>query len=212
MDIVYREAITQFDIERAVKLVIKTYKAKNILPSGDGESTTLSNYLFLPSAKTFLALYDDTLVGTISLVKDSKDGLHMDSQYKAALNIFRNQKKSIAEITMFVIDDTFPHTRDTIMGGHIKMLVRLFECVLVSALESEIDVLCITVAPKHARLYELLNFTSIGEIGEYQISDDGNTAPGVPMALDLMKNKKSKKQVVGFFEARADWEAHGLTL
>ena len=167
---------TESEREAARRIVRHLYE----LQGYDMSSKSFERYLAGPSATTFGLFEGDTLYGTISLIRDSVEGLPMDTIYRAELAALRLQGKKLAEVVQFAVD----HEIYTTLTGKKPSpfeAAPLFAAVLSYALATSIDYLCISINPKHDRFYSLLGFTQIGEEKQY----DSVGAPAIARVLSV---------------------------
>ncbi|HUY62382.1 MAG TPA: hypothetical protein VMV50_01145 [Candidatus Paceibacterota bacterium] len=155
-------------------MVAKAYAAQGYAVGTDA----ITRYLDGPHATTFGLFAGAVLYGTLSVVRDSEEGLPMSTLYARELASVRAGGKQLAEVVQFAVD----HDRYAdATGKRASPFVAspLFSAVLAHAHECGIDYLCIAINPKHDRFYRLLGFEQIGEQKHYAAVD----APAIARAL-----------------------------
>ena len=124
-------------------LVQRDYARKGYTVSGNSEK----------SATTFYIGDDSQVAATISVIEDSSHGLPLDQIFGDYANSFRSSGKKLAEVGKFATDP------DSSRIGLRAATMQLLSKVLQFAVDTEVDVLCITVNPKHVSFYITLGFS-----------------------------------------------------
>ncbi|MFL5813128.1 MAG: N-acyl amino acid synthase FeeM domain-containing protein [Bdellovibrionia bacterium] len=172
----FKLAQTQDELAAAFKLLHDAYVAEKYMsphPSG----MRVTKYHALPSTSTLIALWDDQVVGTLSLVRDGSFGLPSDAIFDLAT--YRSVGTRLVEVSGLAVNRQFSHMRGEILFPLLKFMheycVRCFGA----------DCLIISVNPSWIDFYEaLLGFSRIKEekIDHYSFV---NGAPAVGGILDL---------------------------
>jgi len=159
----------------AFRLVHDQYVWRDYMaPDESGRRINLRHAL--PSTRVFVGRDGRHVVGTVSLFKDSVLGLPMDDLYKPELEALRAQGRQLAEASHLATD---PHNR--ILG--IAVLLRMFRMMVFYAVRfTELDDLCLVVAPRHAAFYE--SYIECEIIGEEKFYETVGVR-AIPMRLDL---------------------------
>ncbi len=184
----YSVAKSPTDKQGVFALIRKIYGIEGYLT---GNGSAFDKYLLLETSMVFRGLVNNKLFGTISVVTDLGHGLPMDILYKKELEALRQQGKLLAEVTQFAVDHDIIKQEDLFFNS-LKQLTTdlpLFKLVLDFAAFKNLDFLCITVNPRHAKFYQSLGFVQFGELKYYE---SVNNAPALLYVLDLheFKNKK----------------------
>lgn len=172
----FKLAQTQDELAAAFKLLHDAYVAEKYMsphPSG----MRVTKYHALPSTSTLVALWDDQVVGTLSLVRDGSFGLPSDAIFDLAT--YRSTGTRLVEVSGLAVNRKFSHMRGEILFPLLKFMheycVRCFGA----------DCLIISVNPSWIDFYEaLLGFVRIKEekVDHYSFV---NGAPAVGGILDL---------------------------
>jgi len=174
---------TQKEMPRALRILHDSYVEKKLMKVDD-KKMRVSKYTYLPTTKTIIATKDKDVIGTVAIVKDTKEhGLPSEKLFD--LNNLRKKGK-VAEISSLAIDK---NNRD----GNETTLLMMIKFIANYALEKEkLDYLVITVNPKYAFLYEaIFLFKKIGNTVENY--DFVNGAPAVSLVVDLNTIKERYK-------------------
>ncbi len=164
----------------ATALIKRRYEKSGYVKEDD--EPVIASWLHRPTAITFTAHYNETLVGTISLVLDGQDGLPMDVIYREELAPFRVENQRLAEVCQFAIDSEILKSQ-----AHFKATIREAELALGLlahtvrlGIHKEIDYFVFTINPKHKLFYESLGARLIGEQKSYPSVND---APALAYVL-----------------------------
>jgi hypothetical protein len=110
-----------------------------------------------PSHTTFTASSDEKMIGTLTLVTDSSQGLAADVLYKDIIDEFRAKPgAAVCELTKFAFES---------MASSPAILASLFHLIFIYGhREYGCTDLFIEVTPQHARFYEvMLGFKKMGD-------------------------------------------------
>lgn len=142
----------------------------------------------LPSTRVFVARDGARVVGTVTLVQDSPDGLPMDQVYREELSVFRARGRRLGEASTLTIDHAYRRSG-------LGILMRLYRLLSAYALTiARLDDLCMVVRPHHVRFYE--TFFPFRQIGPTRPYPRLNRAPFVGFRADL-RLVRSVQRVVG---------------
>jgi hypothetical protein len=174
--LVLKIAETAEELEACFKLLHDAYVDSGFMkPHPSGMRVTI--YHALPTTTTLCAKYDNRVVGTLSLVRESVLGVPL--QKIVDLSAIRDKKGQITEVSALAIHKNFRRT-----GGNILFPMMKF---MYEYCTSFFDTrhLVIAVNPKHIELYESLLFfqrLSAKVVENYAFV---NGAPAVGATLDL---------------------------
>lgn len=125
---------------------------------------------------TLIASKDCTIIGTVTSIIDSENGLLADEQYKQEINQARKQERSVCEFIKLAVDRE-PNSK--IILGSLFHIAYIYARVLNHA-----DDLFIEVNPRHAEFYkQMLAFEQAGEEKYCQRVQ----APSVLLRLDFAR-------------------------
>jgi hypothetical protein len=167
-------AETADEIEAAARLVHAAYLARGITaPHASGVRVT--PHLLLPTTMVFVAVAAaGAVVGTVSLVRDSRLGLPMDAVYTSELARLRDDGRALAEVGALSIAPALRHS------GLVHLLNKVM--FRVARERCGVDDLVIAVHPRAEDLYRAtLLFERIGAVRTYA----GLTANALAVALRL---------------------------
>jgi hypothetical protein len=185
----YRVARTRQDLEAAYSLVYKEYLKRGYIKP-DGEPLKLSIFNALPQTTTFIALLDNKIVATATVVPDSPLGLPMDKIYHEELCLLRQRSDKICEVSMLASDTQLFQGGVSMMLNAKKLffIFNLFKIIFDYARElAKLDYICVTINPKHKLTYEYILFKDLGGLKQY---DTVNNAPAIAKYLDLESSKE----------------------
>lgn len=185
--IIYRQA-QPTDLPHAQRVLRDEYAKQGYIEPDAKQAYALARFLSLPVTTTFIAQWQQAIIGTISLIKDSAEGLPMDVLYRTEVDGLRQAGQQVAEVGQLALDSQalsqYPKLKPLV---RLDILTSLFSLIFHRALELKIDTLCITINPKHERLYNFLSFESLGPLRMYAAV---NGAPALAKALDLERAQK----------------------
>jgi hypothetical protein len=124
---------------------------------------------------TFMAYSNNSLIGTLSLTVDSRDGLSGDETFKEELDKFRNADGvKICELTKFAFDNSRSSQR--LLGSFFHVIF------IYGTFRHSCTDLFIEVNPRHRRFYEaMLGFKVVGTLK----TNDSVGAPSYLMRLKV---------------------------
>ncbi|MCK5607327.1 hypothetical protein KAR91_35920 [Candidatus Pacearchaeota archaeon] len=180
----YHVVQTRQEIEQAYSLVYQEYLNRGYVKENMAKLRT-SIFNVLPGVTTFVAMFEDKVIATATIIPDTPLGLPMDDLYYEELNVLRNDHKKISEISMLA--------NSTLMIGEgISLMLNAKKMFIVFYLFKHmfdyvkdylgLDFICITINPKHNLTYESLYFKDFGGLKEY---DKVNGAPALGKCLDI---------------------------
>lgn len=169
-------ADTQQELEACFRLLHDAYVASGFMqPDPSGMRATM--YHALPTTTTLCAKYDDRVVGTMSLIRQSPFGFPLQSVFD--LSSVEAEAGQIAEVSALAVHPEFRKTGGAILFPLMKFMhqycTRYFDT----------RHLVIAVNPYHIEMYEsLLIFRRLPQktVAHY---DFANGAPAVGATLDL---------------------------
>lgn len=191
----YSLARTKEEIKKATDLVYQEYLRSGYVSQDDSQGVVkMGEYLGLPGAATFVLWYKDEVIGTVSIIEDSKKGIPMDDLYKEELRPFRDRSMRVAEVSQFAVKHnvSIEYSSPEKKRSTAFLSIPLLKLVIHYALSRHLDALCIAVNPKHAALYRSLGFEQFGEEKNYP---SVNGAPAVAKILDLKKIIENQDQL-----------------
>ena len=188
----YRVARSRAELERSFELVYQEYIRQGYI---DGHPSGMRFFLhnILPETTTFVAMLEDDVVATATIILDSPLGLPMDDLYKEEVDELRAEGKKVCEISMLA------HSYD-LFGEEVSVMLSAKKMFLVFYLFKhlfnyvkdiiKLDYICIAVNPKHATMYNYLYFEDMGELKDY---DKVNGAPAMGKCLDVHSVEQKSK-------------------
>lgn len=167
--------------KKAYQLIYKIYLEKNFTQAHPSEMW-FSKYDAFDSTVTLVVIKDDDdVVGALTLVFDSADGVPADDLYKEELSSLRSSRKELVELVSLGID---PKLR-----GATEVLINLFNASLI--ISKDIcgkDKFVITINPRHVSFYSRkMAFCSLGGLKACQ---KVGGAPSKLLDLDLREYKR----------------------
>ena len=192
--ITYRTAVTPEDREEAIKLVTDVYTAEGYIDPSADRPAGISDYINQPQSTTVMAYVDDWFCGTITIVRDSDQGLPMDVIYHDELAGFREQQVALAEVCQFAVLQKPTDHEKLSHRTNLDVSLGLLSHTIHLALSEQIACLCFTINPKHQLFYRSLGCEQIGEEKSYPFV---NNAPALAFSLAVTKLTDSSEQSVG---------------
>jgi len=207
----YRVARSKEELEKAYLLVYNEYLKRNYICQSSS-TLRLSMHNALPATATFIAVLENEIFSTATVVADSKLGLPMDESYHEELSQLRKQNKKLCEVTMLASNTSLFTEGVSMMLNSKKMFLifNLFKLIFDYAIQYlKLDCICISINPKHSLTYDFLLFKDLGGLKQY---DKANGAPAIAKFLDLStvesecKEKNKEGLYLMFFEKRTTEE------
>lgn len=194
--LVLKLAQTQNELEQAFRLLHDEYVRAGLMkphPSG----MRITPYHALPSTSTLIALWDNEVVGTLSIIRESAFGFPMDRIFDT--QNLKNNGARLAEISALAIKKNHRQNRGHILFPLLKFVYEY--CMKYFG----VDYMVVACHPKHIEFYEsIIGFERFGDkIDNY---DFVNNAPVVGGFLELksayqkqVNNYGLKKSSKNFF-------------
>ena len=174
--LVLKIAQTQEELEACFRLLHDAYVGSGFMrPDPSGMRVTI--YHALPTTTTLCAKYDDEVVGTISLIRESVFGFPLQSIFD--LHEIREKNGRVAEVSALAVHPKFRNTGGMILFPLMKFMYEYCTTFF------DTRHLVIAVNPNRIEMYEsLLFFERLTEnsVANY---DFANGAPAVGASLDL---------------------------
>lgn len=163
--------------EAVFRLGYKMYLQKGYIKENSNK-WMIQNYDFNEET-TILIIQDKqkNIVGTVTLVFDGTTYLPAEKIYRDELNILRNKKEKIVEISRLVVDSKFKNSKE--------ILLLLFNYLYIYSYHvKKYTCLAIEVNPRHIAYYQtLLDFIPIGKQKACPIVQN---APAILMYIPLI--------------------------
>lgn len=169
-------ARTQEDLEAAYALLHRSYVAAG-LSDENPWGVRLNVFSFLPETTVVVVKFEGEVIGTVSLIRDSRLGLLTDSHFLAENNVLRSEKARLVEVSALAVDRQFRqhgHAISFLMMKYIYWYARFW-------MHGTHFVCC--VANRAGDFYRsLFSFTQIGGSVNYSAV---NSATGIYMQMPL---------------------------
>ncbi|MGD2174031.1 MAG: hypothetical protein PVJ27_01410 [Candidatus Brocadiaceae bacterium] len=192
-----RPATSREELEQAFRLVYSSYLQRGYI-GPDPSGVRLSVFNALPGTVTFVSVFEERVIATVTVVPDTPMGLPMDEIYHREVQELRDAGRELAEVTMLA-------DRRRELQRALPMLLLLMKCVFdYATLVLEANDLCITINPRHQTYYErYLLFKPLGELKHYP-SVRNNPALAKRLDLDRVREECEGNQelVEHFFRNR----------
>lgn len=155
-------ARTQEDLEKAYRLLHDCYVGSKLMtPHPSKMRCTL--YSFLPDCTVIVAKYKGSVVGTVSLIRDSYWGLPSDQDYKLENDHLRSHGNNIVEVSALAVDKNFRHA-----GNAVSLLLMKYLYNYVATFLEATQLIC-TVHPRAEDFYKALwDFRRNGKVIRYK--------------------------------------------
>jgi hypothetical protein len=180
----YGVARTRDELEQAYTLVYNEYLKREYCQPNKSKMK-LSIYNALPETTTFAAVASEKVLATATLIPNTKLGIPMSQIYSQELEIFSKQELKFCEISMLASDTNMFQRRVSMLVNSQKLffIFFLFKLIFDYARDNlKMDIICITINPKHKLIYDLLLFKEIGGLKIYPYA---NNAPALARYVDL---------------------------
>ena len=198
--LVLKIAETQEELEACFALLHDAYVGNGFMkPDPSGMRVTI--YHALPTTTTLCAKYDDEVVGTLSLIRESVLGFPLQRIFD--LTALREKKGNIAEVSALAIHKRFRRTGGSILFPLMKFMYEYCTTFF------DTRHLVIAVNPSHIEMYESLLFFRRLTQNVVENYDFVNGAPAVGATLDLRSapeifrnhygSKPPKRNLYAFF-------------
>src|SRR5574343_324253 len=174
--LVLKIADTKEELEACFKLLHDAYVSSGFMtPDPSGMRVTI--YHALPTTTTLCAKFDDQVVGTLSLIRESAIGFPLQRIFD--LTGVREKEGQIAEVSALAIHPRFRRTGGTILFPLMKFMYEYCTTFF------DTRHLVIAVNPRHIEMYESLLFFKRLTANVVENYDFVNGAPAVGATLDL---------------------------
>lgn len=175
-DIVVRLANSQEELRLANTLVFRNYVQDGFWENDETQLET-NKYLHSLNRTVFVVLEKGILIGTMSIIHDSPDGLPSDGTQKTLMQRLRAKDETLAEVSAFAMDRS--------KSSYRKLILFLMSYVLqYSFYYAGIDRFIASCKPEHANFYEsVLCFSKVSDLTYYNYSH----ACGYLINLDLLE-------------------------
>jgi hypothetical protein len=142
----------------AARLVARAYVQEGYIAQPDGEELRpfLSPHHLLKESTIFVVKRDGRIMGTLAVIMDSRAGLPMEDLYEAEIRKLRQTGRRLCEICSLAID---------LEAGrqYSGLVLELFKAVNTYArCNIDVDDVCLTIKPSHARFYSRIAFEEFG--------------------------------------------------
>ena len=146
------------DLRNAYRLVHDVYvEAGFIHPEPSGMRVRI--FETTTETATFVAKYEERVVGVLSVVTDSEDlGLPSDCAFEPELDALRATGARLGEVTNQAVATDFRKS---------AVPTELMRCAIALSLETGLDETVAAVSPTHNGFYDLLGFRQIGSHRSY---------------------------------------------
>ena len=179
--VIYRAAQSRSDFEGAFQILQQRY-AESGLTRNLGSKLRVMPYHLWADTQVFVALHQDRVVGSVSLVRDGdQHGLPMESTYRESVEGLRAAGVRLGEVCCLCVGSEKAHSSGELFAGLTRIM-------MFHARYTELDCLVAVVHPRHGKFYRLaMGFTEIGGLSAYrQVAGQ----PGVPI-LGAVKDDSS---------------------
>lgn len=174
--LVLKIAETREELEACFMLLHDAYVSSGFMtPDPSGMRVTI--YHALPTTTTLCAKYDDKVVGTLSLIRESAIGFPLQRIFD--LTSVREREGNIVEVSALAVHPRFRRTGGTILFPLMKFMYEYCTTFF------DTRHLVIAVNPRHIEMYESLLFFRRLTSTVVENYDFVNGAPAVGATLDL---------------------------
>jgi GNAT superfamily N-acetyltransferase len=174
--LVLKIAETKEELEACFKLLHDAYVSSGFMtPDPSGMRVTI--YHALPTTTTLCAKFDNQVVGTLSLIRESAIGFPLQRIFD--LTGVREKEGNIAEVSALAVHPRFRRTGGTILFPLMKFMYEYCTTFF------DTRHLVIAVNPRHIEMYESLLFFKRLTANVVENYDFVNGAPAVGATLDL---------------------------
>ncbi|MDR2788662.1 MAG: hypothetical protein LBD06_09980 [Candidatus Accumulibacter sp.] len=174
--LVLKIAETREELEACFRLLHEAYVDSGFMkPHPSGMRVTI--YHALPTTTTLCAKYDDRVVGTISLIRESALGVPLQKIFD--LSALEEKGGQIAEVSALAVHKCFRKTGGSILFPLMKFMYEYCTTFF------DTRHLVIAVNPSHIELYESLLFFQRLSANVVENYDFVNGAPAIGATLDL---------------------------
>lgn len=144
-NVVIRLAKNREEITAANRLVCKNYIEEGYWD--DDQPFRNNRHMYSDMRTVFVAEKLGQIIGTASIVKDSRDGLPVDKAYRDVIREFRARKERLAEVSALATDRAYSEQRN--------LVIFLFKYVYQYAFYyAHVDRFLIAIITRHAPFYK----------------------------------------------------------
>lgn len=144
-NVIIRLARDKVEIAEANRLVCNNYIEEGYWDND--EPFRNNRYMHSDMRTVFVAEKMGRLVGTASIVKDSREGLPVDKAYSGAIKKFRNRGERLAEVSALSVNKNYAEQRN--------LVIFLFKYIYQYAFYyAHIDRFLIAIIARHAPFYK----------------------------------------------------------
>lgn len=173
----YQIVTNRWERLSAYRLVYDTYLKRGLIPPNHYR-LRVTPYHLLPTTQTFIAVQDERIICSVSLIGDGQLGLPMESVYSEEVTSARAQGLYVGEVSCLA-------SRHEDFRQFLPIFVQLTRLMAQHARGQGMDQFLIAVHPKHARFYErFMGFEQIGPLRQFPAVQD---APAVALCLDFAR-------------------------
>ena len=171
----YKIASTREERESAFRLIYRSYFDAG-LTDPNASQMRVSPYHMLPTTQMFVAMIDDEVIFSVSLVPNGALGLPMESIYPREVAQRRRLGQRLAEVTCLA-------DRPSSLRDSFPVFLQLCRLMVQYACRQQIDQILVAVHPRHVGFYRrTLRFELIGNQRDYPMV---RNRPAVPLVLDF---------------------------
>ncbi|MEO6626788.1 MAG: hypothetical protein ABIN37_18465 [Burkholderiaceae bacterium] len=186
--LVLKIAETREELEQCFSLLHDAYVGAGFMkPAESGLRATI--YHALPTTTTLCAKFDDKVVGTLSLIRESVFGFPLQAIFD--LKEIRARGGKVAEVSALAVHADFRKTGGAILFPLMKFMYEYCTTFF------DTRHLVIAVHPTRIEMYESLLFFERLTENKVDNYDFANGAPAVGASLDLRNAPRKYKQVYG---------------
>lgn len=186
--LVLKIAETKEELEQCFSLLHDAYVGAGFMkPDPSGLRATI--YHALPTTTTLCAKYDDRVVGTLSLIRESVFGFPLQAIFD--LTEIRARGGKIAEVSALAVHPDFRKTGGAILFPLMKFMYEYCTTFF------DTRHLVIAVHPTRIEMYESLLFFERLTENKVDRYDFANGAPAVGASLDLRGAPRKYREVYG---------------
>ncbi len=165
----YRTARSRADLAGAFRLLQQRYAAVG-LSCQDAPDMRVLPYHLWDQTQVFVALKRGEVIGSVSLVRDGKHGIPMESTYASAVAALRGQGLRVGEVGSLTVESSGAESSGELFRGLTRLM--LFQARYLG-----LDNVLAVVHPRHAKFYQLaMGFERIGGVSQY---DQVGGQPGI---------------------------------
>jgi hypothetical protein len=175
--IVYKVAENRQEREAAFRLVYKAYTRSGLIDENP-HGMRVTPYQLLDTTDVFIAMLDDEVISTVSLVCDGELGLPMEGIYGREVTDLRASGICVAEVSCLA-------DRRRQLSRTLPIFIPLMRLLAQAARYRGIEQLLVAVHPRHAGFYRrCLSFDLLGDLKTYPLVRNN---PAVALSLDFLK-------------------------